>query len=110
MPSLLQSRLSVVNVGLSRFAETIAAAGGEVRHLEWTPPARGDRDAAMALARLVRHPAIEEANRRAFAAFLETSPVLRGVGRAADTLKDIAGRTIVHAGPPIEWNRMCGPM
>ena len=110
MPSLLDNPLTVINVGLTRFAETIAAAGGQVRHLEWSPPARGDRDAGMALARLIGHPAVEEANRQAFAAFLNTSPVLRGVGRAGDVLPNMGGRKLLHAGPPIEWARMCGPM
>jgi hypothetical protein len=41
-------------------------------------------DRRMALARLIRHPLVETANRRAFAAFLDTSPVLRGTGRAGD--------------------------
>ena len=110
MPSLLQSQLAVVNVGLSRFAETISAAGGLVQHLEWTPPAQGNRDTGMALARLIRHPVIEAANGRAFAAFLGVSPVLRGVGCARDVLPNMDGRMILHAGPPIEWSRMCGPM
>jgi Protein of unknown function (DUF1116) len=110
MPSLLQSRLAVVNVGLSRFAETISAAGGLVKHLEWTPPARGNRDTGMALARLIKHPAIEAANGQAFDAFLGVSPVLRGIGRARVVLPDMDGRTLLHAGPPIAWSRMCGPM
>ncbi|MFN0316069.1 MAG: DUF1116 domain-containing protein [Burkholderiales bacterium] len=107
---LLQSKLAVVNVGLSRFAEAISAAGGAVAHVEWTPPARGDSDAGMALARLVNHPVIEKANQRAFDAFLAVAPMLRGVGRARDLLPKMNDRTLLHAGPPIEWERMCGPM
>lgn len=110
MPSLLQSQLAVVNVGLSRFAEAISAAGGLVKHLEWTPPARGNRDTGMALARLIKHPVVEQANGQAFAAFLAVSPVLRGIGRARDVLPEMDSRTVLHAGPPIDWRRMCGPM
>ncbi|MSQ59880.1 MAG: DUF1116 domain-containing protein [Betaproteobacteria bacterium] len=110
MPSLLQGKLAVLNVGLGRFAEAISAAGGVVTHLAWTPPAHGDAGAGMALARLVNHPVIEKANQRAFDAFLAVSPVLRGVGRARTLLPKMTDRTLLHAGPPIEWARMCGPM
>ena len=110
MPNLLQSPLAVVNVGLSRFADTISAAGGTVRHLEWAPPAQGDRETGMALARVLRHQVVEQANGQAFSAFLGVSPVLRGVCRARDLLPALASRLILHAGPPIGWERMCGPM
>jgi len=110
MASLIKQKLGVINVGLTQFAETIAATGGPVTQLEWTPPAFGDRDAAMALARLTNLPAIEIANDTAFAAFLAASPRLHDVGTAAALLPGLGERTILHAGPPIEWARMCGPM
>jgi len=110
MPRLLETSLGVVNVGLAQFAETIAAAGGAVTQLEWTPPAFGDRATGMALARLTNHPATEAANTRALAAFLGAAPVLRGVGAARSTLPGMGERMILHAGPPLEWARMCGPM
>src|SRR5215470_11414154 len=110
MARLLQGKLGVLNVGLPQFAEAIAAARGSVMHVEWAPPAHGDRAVAMALAQLVTHPAVEAANRQALTAFLSASPVLRGVGVARDELPGMRERMILHAGPPIEWARMCGPM
>jgi hypothetical protein len=110
MTNLVKQSLGVINVGLAQFAETISVAGGTVTQLEWTPPAFGDRDAGMALARLTNFPAIEQANESAFSAFLAVSPRLRGVGTAGKTLPGMGERTILHAGPPVEWPRMCGPM
>jgi hypothetical protein len=110
MPRLIETSLGVVNVGLAQFAETIAATGGAVTQLDWRPPALGDRGAGMALARLTGDARIEEANAKAFAAFLGAVPVLRGVGAAGRTLPGMGERMILHAGPPIEWARMCGPM
>lgn len=110
MASLLGRELSVVNIGLSRFAEAIAAAGGQVTHLDWAPPAQGDRDVGMALARVIKHAKVEAANAQALAAFLAAAPVLRGVGVAGEVLPSMGERTILHAGPPIDWARMCGPM
>ena len=36
-------------------------------------------------------------------------PVLEGIGIARDTVPGMQGRMLLHAGPPIEWQRMCGP-
>ena len=108
--SLLGDRLCVINVGLSSFARAIAAAGGEVTEVAWAPPAGGDRAVGLALARLVNHPRIEAANRLAYAAYLEAQPALEGIGPARALLPGMGRRTILHAGPPIEWARMCGPM
>ena len=54
--SRLFSQGSIINVGLRSFAEAVAQAGGKADQLEWSPPAAGDRDAGLALARLVNHP------------------------------------------------------
>ncbi len=110
MTNLVNQSLGVINVGLAQFAETVVDAGGTATQLEWIPPALGDREAGMALARLTNHPAIEQANDAAFSAFLATSPRLRTVGTARTALPEMGERTILHAGPPVEWARMCGPM
>ncbi|MEM5775884.1 MAG: DUF1116 domain-containing protein, partial [Anaerolineaceae bacterium] len=83
---------------------------GMVTHLDWRPPAEGNHENGLNLARLINHPRIEEANQTAFSRFLEAQPVLRGVGMAVDTLPSLGKRTILHAGPPIGWQRMGGPM
>jgi hypothetical protein len=110
MARLIDTDLGIINVGLTQFADAIAAAGGAVKQVQWSPPAQGDRAAGMALARLIAHPRVEEANREAFARFLAAAPVLRGVGKARHELPGMRERMILHAGPPIEWARMCGPM
>ena len=47
-----------------------------------------------------------------FARFIAANPVLIDVAPARDVLPGMAGgrRLIVHAGPPIAWPQMCGPM
>lgn len=110
MPRLAGASLGVINVGLAQFAETIVAAGGRATQLEWSPPALGDRALGMALARLTRDEKVEQANEKAFAAFLNASPVLRGIGSARETLEKMGERMLLHAGPPVAWRDMCGPM
>lgn len=107
---LFQKPLQVINVGLSSFADSIKAAGGSVLHLDWTPPAEGDRDAGTALAWLVNHPVIEQANQTALERFFAASPVVTGVKPARDVIPGMEEKLLLHAGPPITWDRMCGPM
>ena len=40
----------------------------------------------------------------------DAQPLLAGVGVARDLLPGMGERTILHAGPPIEWADMSGPL
>ena len=50
--SLIQESPRVINVGLSGFAEALAAQGVAVIQVDWSPPARGDADLATLLSKL----------------------------------------------------------
>jgi hypothetical protein len=112
MKTLFRDTLKVVNVGLTGFGDNVAAAGGECVAIAWQPPALGDPDAAWALAQVFNDAAVEHANQVAFARFLEANPVLTDVAIARDVVPamDSNRRLILHAGPPIAWPAMCGPM
>jgi hypothetical protein len=108
---LLSAPLSVVNIGLPQFAADLSAAGVPVCHVDWRPPAGGEARLAGVLARLLGDAAIAAANREAVARMLAAEPVLIDVVPASHAIPALAdGRTILHAGPPIAWDRMCGPM
>lgn len=107
---LFQEQLQVLNVGLSSFAEAITSTGGTVLHVEWAPPAEGRQDIGRALARLVNRLSVESANHKAFDSYQSAQPVLRGIGVASKVLPAMADRMILHSGPPIAWEEMCGPM
>ncbi len=53
---------------------------------------------------------IEQANQQAVRRMLEGDPVLVDVIPAAEAIPKLGERTILHAAPPIEWARKCGPM
>jgi hypothetical protein len=112
MKPLFKDSLTVINVGLAGFAENVVAAGAACVALDWQPPAQGDRDGANALATVLNHPVVEQANVRAFARFVEAQPALVDLAVARDVVPGMAAgrRLILHAGPPIAWSRMCGPM
>lgn len=108
--TLFEHDLRVVNVGLASFAESIGRAGGQAVQLDWRPPAAGDVALGETLARLVNEPVVEEANRTALSRFLAAQPVLLGVDSARRVIPGLGEFMLLHAGPPIEWADMCGPM
>jgi hypothetical protein len=110
MSAFFGKPLSVLNVGLEGFAASIEAAGGAVTRVDWAPPAGGDAEAARALSFLAAHPAVEAANAKAYAAYERAEPVLEAIGVAGEAIPGLEGHMLLHAGPPIEFARMCGPM
>ncbi|MEE8334513.1 MAG: DUF1116 domain-containing protein [Alphaproteobacteria bacterium] len=53
---------------------------------------------------------IDRANQEAVRRLLGADPVLLDVVPAAEAIPGLTARMILHAGPPIDWQRMCGPM
>jgi len=53
---------------------------------------------------------IEAANKQALSKILQAEPVLIDVQPAGDVIKGLGKNIILHSGPPIGWDRMCGPM
>src|SRR6187399_2350010 len=53
---------------------------------------------------------IEAANQEATTRMIDARPILVGLGRARDTIPGMRDNLILHAGPPIEWARMSGPL
>ena len=53
---------------------------------------------------------IEQANAETLARMLTGDPVLIDVIPAHEAIPALEPGMILHAGPPIEWDRMCGPM
>ncbi|HEX5599122.1 MAG TPA: DUF1116 domain-containing protein, partial [Hyphomicrobiaceae bacterium] len=111
---LLSTQPKVVNVGLEAFVRDLKNAGIEVVHVDWAPPAGGDPEMAALLAKLGSEESainlIEDANREAIKRILEGEPKLLDVVPAREAIAGLKERMILHAGPPITWDRMCGPM
>jgi hypothetical protein len=112
----LLAGVRALNVGLAGFAEPIAAHGGSVVALDWRPPAEGDRDVGLLAARLEDDPddavgeRVAAGNARAVERILGSQPVLVDVRPAREAIPGLEGRMLLHSGPPIEWERMCGPV
>jgi hypothetical protein len=109
---VLPDDVAVVNVGLSLFAEAVAAQGRPVADVDWRIPAGGDLDLVAALRRLYgrRAAAIDEANAEV-ARRLDTGvPLVVGLAPATDVVPGLGERTVLHCGPPIAWADVCDPL
>ncbi len=105
--------VNVVNVGLEMFKSDLQRQNAPVTQVDWRPPAGGKPELVAALDKL-SEPAlaarIERANEEAVRRIINSQPMLVGFGRAIDVVPGMTKTTILHAGPPITWERMSGPM
>lgn len=53
---------------------------------------------------------IEQANQTAVNRLMDARPILKGVAAARDVIPGMKDNLFLHAGPPIEWARMSGPL
>jgi hypothetical protein len=53
---------------------------------------------------------IEKANAEAVERMMETRPVLVGLGKAREVIPGMRDNLLLHAGPPITWERASGPL
>jgi hypothetical protein len=97
--------LTIVNLGLASMAEAVRAQGVKVIHLDWQPPEEGIEPLNFTQSGI----SIDEANQQVIDRIQEGQPILVGMGIAKDIIPGMHERMILHAGPPIEWKRMCGP-
>ncbi len=97
----------VIGVGTSLVTSAIPSA--DVLELDWRPPAWGDVAATRDLFTLTDE-SVDTANRRAIALVHAVRPQLVGVRPALEVVSGMRDGLLLHSGPPIEWQRMCGPM
>ena len=53
---------------------------------------------------------IEQANQSAVTRMMEARPMLTGVAAARDVIPGMHSHLLLHAGPPLAWTRMSGPL
>lgn len=110
---LFGAELRPVNLGLDMFADDLVTQGAVPVRMDWAPPGGGDPEVIAALSRLEAPEFAEKiaaANQIALERILSAQPFLDGFGQAIDTVPGMTRTTILHAGPPIEFLRMSGPM
>ena len=110
--NLLTQIPAVLNIGIDGFNQSVVAHGGTLKNLQWQPPGNADPLLAWQLAQLMHDPRIESANAEATKRIINARPMWEDIPLRADgvwpELKNT--RLLLHAGPPVAWQDMCGPM
>jgi hypothetical protein len=102
---LFGKELNVLNLGLEGMSQSVKAQGVKVIDVEWQPP----REGYSQLYRTKGGIDIDDANQVVIKRIRSGQPVLVGMGIAREVIPGMHAQMILHAGPPIEWERMCGP-
>ncbi len=104
---LFASPLHVINVGADLFADALATQSAQVTRVTWQPSA-GNSDASLSV--LLGDPRVDHANQEAVQRMLAARPRLVDVRPAGEVIPGMHKHLLLHAGPPITWERMSGPL
>ncbi|MGL4668262.1 MAG: DUF1116 domain-containing protein [Saezia sp.] len=110
---LFATPLNVINVGIELIRDDLKKQQVPVSHLKWAPPGGGNVKVINALDALDRPDLaekIEKANALAVERITTSRPMLVGFDQAINVVPGMTKKTILHSGPPITWERMCGAM
>ncbi len=107
---LLTSKPRVVNIGLESFNESILKFGGESVQYNWKPLAGGNKKLIRILNAMAKLENLEAENQKVIDRMRESQPFLVDVVPAKSVIPVLNTRTLLHAGPPILYHEMTGPM
>jgi len=109
---LFKEDLTVINMGLESFADNLREQDVEAVQVSWKPPAGGNKKIAALFDMLEANSSLDmsRANEEAVDRILKGKPTLVGIGIAEETIPGMHKKLVLHAGPPVTWDRMCGPM
>lgn len=110
---LLNTKPRVINIGIKSFTDSIVKFGGKTIQFNWKPRANGNKDMIKLLDSLDEHKdEIDQENEKVIQRFKDAKPFLIDVVPAKSVIPElnIEHKTLLHAGPPITYKEMTGPM
>ncbi len=97
--------ITVVNVGLESMQESVAMQDVRAIQVDWKPPKEGVKRLRVTKSGIL----IDEANQKVVDIIKKGLPFLVDMGIARDVIPGMHDKMILHAGPPVTWEKMCGP-
>lgn len=110
---LLSNPPKIINVGLKSFNESYESAGVDFVQFDWKPRANGNKRMIAILDKLEAiADEIEKDNMEVVNKMRNSQPFLIDVVPAKSVIPELneEQKTLLHAGPPITWDEMTGPM
>ena len=108
MNQLFENELKVINIGMKSFREPLDGLKVSSVQVDWKPPIFSDSKVFQLINK--NKDKIESANKEAVTRILNAKPYLVGMGKALDVIPGMHKNLLLHAGPPVTWDKMCGPM
>lgn len=113
MTTLFNQPLNVINVGIAMFSDDLKKQHVPVTQLDWTPPGQGNMQVVKALDQLAEKPLAEKiaaANKIAPSGLFSPIRCWWAMTGAINVVPGMTRTTILHAGPPVTRENMCGAM
>lgn len=110
---LINTKPRVINIGVESFNDSITENGATSVQYAWKPRAGGNKRMIKLLNALEKYEEeINQENQAVVDKFKEAQPFLVDVKAAKELIPELNTdqKTILHAGPPIEYHEMTGPM
>lgn len=108
--NLFSQELKIINIGAPNFKEDIELQGADVVQVDWRPTAGGNMELLNAVDKLANNEKVIGANSEAVSRIKNSQPVLVDIEQAIKVIPGMKENLILHAGPPIKWENMAGPM
>src|SRR5207248_11204797 len=106
-PDLFHAPLHIINVGADLFADPLASQGVPITRVAWQPAA-ANTDTALSM--LLGDERVDRANQESVQRMITARPRLVDVRPSHEAIPGMRKHLLLHAGPPITWERMSGPL
>jgi hypothetical protein len=108
MKNIFAEELRIINIGLDSFTGVLAEKNVPYVQVGWKPPLGVSEASQRAImAGTTRR---QKANALAMEKIFMAKPMLLGLNKALTVIPGMKKNMILHAGPPVSWKDMCGPM
>ncbi|MDO4604870.1 MAG: DUF1116 domain-containing protein [Helcococcus sp.] len=107
---LFNENLKIINIGLKSFKNDLEMQGQKVAQVNWTPSQIKNVELLDKLDDILKDEKIKEANKKAVKLILESTPFLVDIDYAKNVVPNLSDKMILHAGPPVTWENMAGPV
>lgn len=111
---LFNEKLKVINIGLKSFKNDLEMQGQKVAQVNWSPSLIKNIELLDELDEFMlktdKIGEMEKANKKAIKLVLDSTPFLVDIDYAKNVIPNLSSKMILHAGPPVTWENMAGPV
>ncbi|HAT54853.1 MAG TPA: acyl-CoA synthetase FdrA [Lactobacillus sp.] len=107
---MLYTKPRVINVGVAEFLKPVVEFGGSGVQFDWKPVAGGNQKMIKIIKRVKQLQHRDAENTKIVEAYKKAAPFLVDVVPAGSVISELKGHTLLHAGPPIDYDEMTEPM